>query len=54
MYGERVGLVPWHELFAIVDTHEGPKRPGEKRMGWQLAELLAPAYQQMMEAHATR
>ena len=46
LYGERIGLIPWHELFAIVDTHEGSGRQEGVPTGFQVAELLAPAFNQ--------
>ncbi len=48
LYGERIGLIPCHELVAIVDTHEGPTGPDGKRAGFRLAELLAPDYHRIM------
>lgn len=53
LYGERIGLIPWHDFFAIVDTHEGPKGNGDTCAGFQLAELLAPEYHRMLGARAT-
>lgn len=40
LYGSNLGLIPFRDFFATVDTHDGA---GEKR-GLKLAELLAPAY----------
>lgn len=44
LYGERVGLIPWRDLLAIVDTHEGAEASYRDRTGFRLAELLLPAF----------
>ena len=43
LYGRNIGLIPLRDLFAIVDTHEGHGSASE-RVGYRLAELLAPEY----------
>lgn len=43
-YGDNVGLIPLRELFAMVDTHEGEAASYRERMGFRLAELLAPEF----------
>ncbi len=46
LYGNNVGLIPLRDLFAMVDTHEGPETPSyRQRAGFRLAELLAPEFQ---------
>ncbi|MBI3318713.1 MAG: NTP transferase domain-containing protein [Candidatus Omnitrophica bacterium] len=49
LYGNNVGLVPLRDLFALVDTHEGPQTPSyRQRAGFRLAELLAPGFQKAL------
>lgn len=51
LYGNNVGLIPLRDLFAMVDTHEGPQTPSYRgRAGFRLAELLAPEFQRMVSA----
>jgi CMP-N,N'-diacetyllegionaminic acid synthase len=44
LYGKNLGLIPIRDLFAIVDTHEGTGSSYRDKVGFQLAELLAPAF----------
>lgn len=44
LYGTNVGLIPWRDLFAIVDTHEKGGPSHQDRVGFRLAELLAPEF----------
>jgi CMP-N-acetylneuraminic acid synthetase len=44
LYGKNLGLIPIRDPFAIVDTHEGTGSSYRDRAGYQLAELLAPAF----------
>jgi CMP-N,N'-diacetyllegionaminic acid synthase len=44
LYGKNLGLVPIRDLFAIVDTHEGKASSYRDKVGFRLAELLAPAF----------
>jgi len=44
LYGERVGLIPWRDVSALVDTHEGSCGPDRAHQGFQLAECLAPEF----------
>lgn len=48
-YGQNVGLIPWHDLFALVDTHEGVGRTYRDRIGFRLAEVLAPEFNRAAE-----
>jgi hypothetical protein len=50
LYGKNLGLVPIRDIFAIVDTHEGEGPSYRKKAGFQLAELLAPAFNAAMPA----
>ena len=45
LYGTRVGLVPCRDLWALVDTHEGGGARYRERLGFRLAEALAPQFQ---------
>lgn len=44
-YGNKIGLIPWRDLFAIVDTHEKGGSLGQERVGVRLAELLAAEFE---------
>lgn len=44
LYGKNLGLIPMRDLFAIVDTHEGAGLSYRDKIGFRLAELLAPAF----------
>lgn len=44
LYGANIGLIPWRDLFAIVDTHERGGRDSQEPVGFRLAELLAPEF----------
>ena len=44
LYGDNIGLIPWRDLFAIVDTHERGGASHDEQVGLRLAELLAPAF----------
>lgn len=43
-YGDNVGLIPLQDLFAMADTHEGEAASYRERIGFRLAELLAPEF----------
>ena len=47
-YGDQVGLIPLQEIFAIIDTHEGAAASYRERMGFRLAELLAPEFDRLV------
>jgi CMP-N-acetylneuraminic acid synthetase len=44
LYGKNLGLVPVRDLFALVDTHEGKSSCYRDKIGFRLAELIAPAF----------
>lgn len=44
LYGKDLGLIPFRDPFAVVDTHEGSAPYYRNRVGFRLAELLAPAF----------
>jgi len=44
LYGTNTGLIPIRDLFAIVDTHEGAPSSYRDKVGFRLAELLAPEF----------
>lgn len=44
IYGEEIGLIPWRDIFATVDTHEGSGEDYRQRVGFRLAELLAEEF----------
>jgi CMP-N-acetylneuraminic acid synthetase len=44
LYGKNLGLIPIRDLFAIVDTHEGTGSSYRDKVGFRLAELLAPEF----------
>jgi CMP-N-acetylneuraminic acid synthetase len=44
LYGKNLGLIPIRDLFAVVDTHEGTASSYRDKVGFRLAELLAPAF----------
>ncbi len=44
LYGNNVGLIPVRDLFALVDTHQGSGNDYRERIGFRLAELLAPEF----------
>jgi CMP-N-acetylneuraminic acid synthetase len=44
LYGKNLGLIPIRDLFAIVDTHEGQASSYRDKVGFQLAQLLTPAF----------
>ena len=48
LYGERLGLIPWNDPFAVVDTHEGREGPYQEWKGFRMAELLAPEFNRLM------
>ena len=43
-YGDQLGLIPWRDIFATVDTHEGSGEDYRQRVGFRLAELLAEEF----------
>jgi CMP-N-acetylneuraminic acid synthetase len=44
LYGKNLGLIPIRDLFAIVDTHEGTGSSYRDKVGFRIAELLAPEF----------
>lgn len=44
LFGNRVGLIPWRDPFALVDTHERGGASQQEAVGRRLAELLAPEF----------
>jgi CMP-N-acetylneuraminic acid synthetase len=44
LYGKNLGLIPFRDMFGIVDTHEGKASSYRDRAGFRLAELLAPEF----------
>lgn len=54
LFGKRVGLIPWRDLFALVDTHERGGLSQHEPVGWRLAELLAPAFNRSRDWEASR
>jgi CMP-N,N'-diacetyllegionaminic acid synthase len=44
LYGKNLGLIPTHDLFAIVDTHEGKASSYRDKVGFRLAQILAPTF----------
>ncbi len=44
LYGNNLGLIPFRDLFAIVDTHEGAGSSYRERMGFRLGEILAAEF----------
>lgn len=53
LYGTNIGLIPWRDLFAIVDTHEQGGSSHQDRVGFRLAELLAPEFHKSRRVEAT-
>ena len=47
LYGERIGLIPWRNLLALVDTHEGTEATYRDRVGFHLAELMVPVFEHL-------
>jgi CMP-N,N'-diacetyllegionaminic acid synthase len=44
LYGKNLGLIPFRDLFAIVDTHDGTGSSYRDRIGFKLGEILAPEF----------